>query len=134
MRTLSTIFAALFALCLATTDSKAQSVSITTAAYTNSDVNGDKGYYVVGTYTLAPNTTVDYVQAKWYLQDNMNLIWKGTVSMSASNGNYPSSGAQYALNLPRKDANGNNLVYTVIVNLYIVGNANPVANRIMAGI
>ena len=80
--------------------------------------------YATGTYALMQGQTVNKVEAKWYKEVQSNLIWAGTVQdLTPANNAYTT--AQMGVDI--KDQNGMTLQYTVIVNLYIVGNNNPVA-------
>jgi hypothetical protein len=88
---------------------------------------GEKAVYAEGKFTLAAGQTVDKVNAKWYKEVGGNLILVGQASdIAPGRAVYKT----FHLNVPTHDAAGNQLQYTVIVDLYVVGQMNPVASNV----
>lgn len=88
---------------------------------------GQKAVYAEGQYTLMPNQAVNKVVAKWYQQVGQNLVFFGAVSdLNPANGKYTTT----EFGVPTRDAQNNLIKYTVIVELYVVGNQNSVAGAV----
>ncbi len=87
-------------------------------------VAGVKYVYSEGSYTLMPGQTIDKIKTTWYKQQGMNLIYAGDVTDSNP------AGGKYVTNrttVPLTDGAGMPILYTVIGQLWVTGNANPVA-------
>ena len=126
MARFSTLSIAVVALLLGVSTASAQTVTVTPKT-DNFPVNpppaGQKDVYAEGTYTLMPGQTIERIRGKWYQEAGQNLIFVGQNDDSSPANNKYKTGT---VTVPLTNDQGMPILYTVVAELYITGNPNPV--------
>jgi len=106
------------------------SVTVSVKIGVNNPGNNTGELKAEGTYTLAQNQVVDKVKIEYFSYTTVNGIPKMTfvapnADPNPANGKYA---APQFTPVTDKDAQGNDIYYKVLVDLYIQGNTNSVAS------